>query len=951
MERLCRAESRPEVKFWSLQTLTQYFQQRSQLLQPNEVQLIKQGMMSWITEIVAKREVPSFVKGKFAQALVILFKTLYPTNWPTFFKDLFSTLNLGEAVVDLYVRILEAIDDEIVTRLIDRTPEENKRTTLIKDNMREDCIPEMVKTWYTIIEAKHPTLSPRCLKVMPGYIDWIDINLITTDSFMGLFFSLMKLKEYRNEVCDCLYEICIKGMPAVEKVNLLSRLQLPNLVSTIQYNSDEDDMFSTRVAKLTNAICVQLLECWEGSKYDQTSNAYILMTNLIPLVFKLFGDEDDETSGNVITFINNYMMQLKLKQKAKIPTNDIEKQHVASMLQIIRTKCRYRDDYNFDPLQQDEYEVGFTEYRRELLLMYKNSARLVPDMVREFTKGALLHGVTNLQTVHFSEVEIGLALFYHIGEMFNEDKEIINDVFFQQCLTAIIEANVSTHPHESVQLMYFEICGRYCKLLTLTPHLIVPVLGSFVDERGLRNKHETIRSRTTFLLLRLVKALQNQLYPYVENLYQYLKEFLIIDVAQIQSSIALKNSQASLNENNLDRSLGEKLFLFEAMGNVLSNEKVVSATRTLVLEQMLQPLLTQMDQIISGKLYNSDTTESPTFSTLLAYQIEALVYLSKGFTKGGAHLIECRSVFKKILLHNVVAISKALPNQALVAEKVILYLHRMISLFTDQDVLELFPLIVSQLFHAVQINEQVQLKDVVVLINQLITKYGTKCATLINDLLMPLVGKLFQMIDAGKYDQSLMRSEEIRQKVELHKSYFNLINNILGQNIAQVLTSSKNVGQLDQILETLIQGCNHTSQPIVKICFSILNHIVKRYTCQQPTEFNQLQGFEKYVLERIVPTCFAVPMNVEFELGDGINNQTLGDIALILKELVRSAKGQDFVVYLMQNILPQLNVSHQVMQIFIENLTSAEDKVLKRVLKDLFKQCRQQQQWQQQNKI
>jgi hypothetical protein len=39
-----------------------------------------------------------------------------------------------------------------------------------KDAMREDCIPDMVKTWYTIIEAKHPTLSVNCLKVMPSYI-------------------------------------------------------------------------------------------------------------------------------------------------------------------------------------------------------------------------------------------------------------------------------------------------------------------------------------------------------------------------------------------------------------------------------------------------------------------------------------------------------------------------------------------------------------------------------------------------------------------------------------------------------------------------------------------------------------------------------------------------------------------------------------------------------------
>lgn len=93
-------------------------------------------MMSWITEIGVKQDVPVFIKGKFAQTLVILFKLLYPMAWPTFFKELFATLNAGEKAVELYVRILDAIDHEVVSRLIDRSKDEHQRNTLIVTDFR-----------------------------------------------------------------------------------------------------------------------------------------------------------------------------------------------------------------------------------------------------------------------------------------------------------------------------------------------------------------------------------------------------------------------------------------------------------------------------------------------------------------------------------------------------------------------------------------------------------------------------------------------------------------------------------------------------------------------------------------------------------------------------------------------------------------------------------------------
>jgi exportin-T len=457
----------------------------------------------------------------------------------------------------------------------------------------------------------------------------------------------------------------------------------------------------------------------------------------------------------------------------------------------------------------------------------------------------------------------------------------------------------------------------------------------------MRSNNPIIRSRTTFLFLKLVKSLQNNLHPYVENLYQYLKEFLVIDIGLIEAAADKKAKDPNHHHDN-DAGLDDKLFLYEALGNILSNEKVVPTVRNQVLEQLLQPIVTQMDQIITNRLYTRDTPQKPIYAIVLSHQISAVAYLSKGFgTKNNQNVQESRAMFKRVLVQNIVAVINALPNNSIVADKVIMYLHRMIALLGDADVLELFPVIVSQLFNAVQPNEQAQFRDIIILINQLITKYGQRSAPLMNELLMPLVGKLFQMIDQGNYEQQL-QVEEVRQKVELHKTYFMLLNTILTFDVGNILTTPNNVKSLDQILETIIQGCTHRSPHVIRLCFSTLHAIVKRYTSTQPTEFNQLPNFSKYVHERIVGTCFSVPLRADFDLSDGINNQTLMEIVQILNALAtKGPRTAEFLQFLTTSILPQLKLTQQDIQVFVTQLTTQNEKNMKQTLKQLFKSLTQ----------
>ena len=65
----------------------------------------------------------SFIRNKAAQMFALACTVDYPQRWPSFFNDSLQTLQMGEIAVDIYLRILKAIDSEVVDREITHTQE------------------------------------------------------------------------------------------------------------------------------------------------------------------------------------------------------------------------------------------------------------------------------------------------------------------------------------------------------------------------------------------------------------------------------------------------------------------------------------------------------------------------------------------------------------------------------------------------------------------------------------------------------------------------------------------------------------------------------------------------------------------------------------------------------------------------------------------------------------
>jgi exportin-T len=50
------------------------------------------------------------------QIISLAFVADFPERWPTFFDDLLATLNQGHLAVGMYLKVLLAIDQEVVDR-------------------------------------------------------------------------------------------------------------------------------------------------------------------------------------------------------------------------------------------------------------------------------------------------------------------------------------------------------------------------------------------------------------------------------------------------------------------------------------------------------------------------------------------------------------------------------------------------------------------------------------------------------------------------------------------------------------------------------------------------------------------------------------------------------------------------------------------------------------------
>ncbi|KAL6474664.1 hypothetical protein MHYP_G00182250 [Metynnis hypsauchen] len=910
------------VKFFCFQVLEHQIKYRHGSLTGAQQQLIRETLMKWLQlQLMSTQSEKPFIKNKAAQVFALTFIMEYLTVWPKFFFDLLSLVGLSPHGLDIYLRTLMAIDAEVVDRDILHTPEETRRNTLIKDSMRENCIPALVESWYQILQTyqqSNSELTCQCLEVVGAYVSWIDLNLIANDRFVNLLLSHMSVEELREEACDCLFEIVNKGMDPVDKTKLVESLsQVLQSSGFFNVEQEEDVDFLAKFSRLVNGMGQALVLSW--TKLSKAGDVKVAAETLraleakVPLMLQLLIHEDDDISANIVGFCYDYLHILK---QLSLLT-DQQKNNVEAVMLAVMKKLTYDDEYNFE--NEGEDEAMFVEYRKQLKMLLDRLAQVSPELLLESVCRVFTSTMQNWQTARFMEVEVAIRLFYMMGEALpaSHGAHFTGDATkastLQDMMRTLISSGVSEYHHTSVTLEFFETVVRYDKFFIVEPQHIPNVLVAFLDHRGLRHSSPKVRSRVAYLFSRFIKTLHKHMNAYIEDILSRIQDLLELAPPE--------NGFPALLSND------DQLFMFETAGVLIVNGECPADRKQALMRSLLTPLMEAFRLLLAKLTQEADEERRTALADCLSHAVGFASRTSKAFSnKQTVKLCGCSEVYLDCLQTFLPALSCPVQRGTL-RSAVRSFLHRMIICLEE----EVLPFIPAASEHMLKDCEPKDLQEFIPLINQITAKFKSQVSPFLQQVFMPLVLAIFEVLSRPAEDNDQTAALENQM---LRRSYFSFIQTIASSGMNEVM-ANQGAENIERVLFTIIQGAVDFPDPVAqKTCFIILSKLVELWGGK-----DGLVGFPDFIYKHIVPACFLAPLKPTFDLSDAQTVLTLSECTLTLK-MIHLKRGLEFVQFLQQEYLPSLQVSPEITQELCQVLQQPDTKVLKNYMKAFFQRAK-----------
>ncbi|XP_063443504.1 exportin-T-like isoform X1 [Mytilus trossulus] len=870
----------------------------------------------------------SFIRNKIGQIISLAFVQDYPHRWPSFFTDLLQTVSPNHHSIDIYLRVLLAIDSDVVDREIVHTAEEFQRNTLIKDAMREQANGQLAGTWYEILttyETSNPEVVCMCLDVIGKFISWIDINLIANDKFVTVLLNFMTLTLIRESACDCITDILNKGMDPIVKTKLVESftnvLEERGILSPVE---DEEGDFLAKLSKLVNAIGVNLILAWQKllktEDKENTEATLQALESKVPLMFRFLSDEDDDVSGAVAQFSQEYIALLKQMK----PLSQKQRENMEGLLYIVIKKMTYDESYDFE--HEGEEEAMFQEYRKQLKTIFNNLAALDAQLIIVTVHNILTQTLPNWERVDQLETELAISLLYQLGEALPE-KENDNRNFIlqatqgqhfsgdltkasvlQEMMRLLITSRVSCQGHMSVMLQFFETVVRYDKFFSVEPQHIPDVLMAFTDERGFRHRSAQVRSRASYLFSRFVKGVRSHIHNYVEEILQRIQDLLVLNTPD--------NGYQHLLSSD------DQLFLYETAGSLIVCSNLPSEKKQTLMKNLLSPIATKFESLLTKLVAETNQEKQLAYAQSINTATALASRVSKGFSSQQTmQVCGCVDTFTDLLRLFLQAVNVPLHRQ-LIHTGVRQYLHRMV-VCMEKEILPFVPVVLENLLKQPDARE---LHDFLPLMNQMIMKFKSAISPFLQEVFMPLVSTIYQVLTTPTDELDQVTAND---KKMLQRSYYLFICTIVANDVLDVL-KNQDMQNLNQVLITFIQGAVDIPDPqSQKMCFNILRKLVDSWGGN-----DGMAGFVDFMYKSIIPACLMAPMKPSFDLNDGQTSLALGECSNCLREIY-GKRGDEMIQYLQSEYLPTLQLSQQQTEEFCQVL-KADSKMFRTYFKNFF---------------
>lgn len=925
IERLCYSKL-VQVQFWCLQCLQELLHHRYSSMSLEEKSFIRKSVFSIAclegpddNHSIGVLDGPAFIKNKLAQVLVSLIYFEYPLIWSSVFLDFLPHLNKGATVIDMFCRILNALDDEIISFDYPRNAEEVAVAGRIKDTMRQQCVAQIVRTWYDIISMyrnSDPELCASVLDSMRRYISWIDIGLIVNDAFIPLLFELLLVdvlpEQVRGGAAACLLAVVSKRMDPHSKLSLLQSLQINRVFCLVADNTDSE--FVSKVSSLITGYATEVLDCYRRSTSEDTKGVSTeLLDEVLPSVFYIMQNCEVDTQFSIVQFLTGYVAKMKslspLKQKEVI--------HVGQILEVIRTQICYDPVYRanldaFDKIGREE-EDRMTEFRKDLFVLLRSIGRVAPDVTQLFIKNSLAGAVASSSDRNVEEVEAALSLFYALGESISDEGIRTGSGLLKELVPMLLSTRFPCHSNRIVALVYLETITRYMKFVQENAQYVPVILTAFLDERGIHHPNVNVSRRASYLFMRVVKLLKAKLVPFIETILQGLQDtaaqFITVDCT-------LKEIPGSEDGSHI----------FEAIGLLIGMEDVPPEKQSDYLSSLLTPLCQQVETLMTNaKVQN--TEESLGNIVTIQQIIMAINALSKGFSERmvtasrpgiGLMFRQTLDVFLQILV--------VFPKQELLRSKVTSYIHRMV----DTLGTSVFPFLPKALEQLLAESEPKEMVGFLVLINQLICKFNTSVQDIVEEVYPAIVSRIFSILPRDSITSGPeSNTEEIRELQELQRTLYTFLHVIATHDLSSVFISLKSRAYLDSMMQLLLYtSCNHADILVRKACVQIFIRLIKDW-CTGSYGEDKVPGFRNFIIDGFaINCCLYSVLDKSFDLRDANTLMLFGEIILAQKVMYEKF-GDDFLVHFVSKGLQSAHFPQDLAEEYRNKLQGNDTKALK----------------------
>ena len=382
---------------------------QASLIDLQTLEIIKDGLLTYIRQLygvdaaagVVNPDSPG-IQNKVAQTLTFLFSALYASSWESFFDDLLSltykspasTARDNPAGIVFYLRVLNAIHEEIGDVLVARSRVEQDRVNALKDLIRQRDVHKIAVSWQEILSEwrqGNDAIVEMTLRAVGSWVSWIDIGLVVNREMLDLLFQQLARvqqpesqtgggEKVRDAAIDVFTEIIGKKMKPEDKIDMIIFLNLDSIISQLssspplndcRFTSRYDTDLAETVAKLVGSTVSDIVRALDTDSIppETREKANALLQVFMPHILRFFSDEYDEVCSTVVPCVNDLLSYLR---KICKPNPSLATDYSFVLLPILKAiiaKMRYDETSSWGEEDEQTDEAEFVELRKRLAVL------------------------------------------------------------------------------------------------------------------------------------------------------------------------------------------------------------------------------------------------------------------------------------------------------------------------------------------------------------------------------------------------------------------------------------------------------------------------------------------------------------------------------------------------------------------------------------------------------